>query len=84
MVELLEKMDSKFCFDCEKYPCTRLKQLDKRYRNNYKMSMIENLENIKNVGLDKFMQMEYDRWFCHNCGGTICVHRGFCLECKGK
>lgn len=45
--ELLAKTDSKFCYDCEKYPCTRLKQLDKRYRTNYSMSMIENLDSIK-------------------------------------
>ena len=82
--ELLEKTNSKFCFDCEKYPCTRLKQLDKRYRTNYGISMIENLDNIKKVGLDRFVQIEYDRWICNNCGGTICVHRGYCLRCKGE
>lgn len=82
--ELLKKTNSKFCFDCENYPCIRLKQLDKRYRTNYGMSMIENLDNIKKVGLEKFVQMEYDKWICNNCGGTICVHRGYCLDCKEK
>ena len=82
--KLLKTTDSKFCFDCKKYPCTRLKHLDKRYRTNYGMSMIENLDNIKKVGLDKFVQMEYERWNCNNCGGTICVHRGYCLSCKGQ
>jgi hypothetical protein len=82
--ELLAKTDSKFCYDCEKYPCTRLKQLDKRYRTNYNMSMIENLEYIREYGLEKFVCKEKKRWACNNCGGTICVHRGFCLYCKGK
>ena len=27
--ELLAKTDSKFCYDCKKYPCTRLKQLER-------------------------------------------------------
>src|SRR5512136_342611 len=36
----------KYCFSCESFPCARLKQLDKRYRNKYGMSMIDNLENI--------------------------------------
>jgi hypothetical protein len=80
--ELLSKTESKFCYDCEKYPCPRLKQLDKRYRLKYKMSMIENLENIKKIGLKKFIQNENSRWLCKNCGGTICVHRGFCMKCK--
>jgi hypothetical protein len=80
--ELLNKLDSKFCYDCEKYPCKRLKQLDKRYRTKYHMSMIDNLNNIKTYGLDEFVQKENDRWLCKNCGGTICVHRGFCTNCK--
>ena len=82
--ELLAKTDSKFCYDCEKYPCTRLKQLDKRYRTKYNMSMIENLEYIRENGLEKFVDKEKKRWACNNCGGTICVHRGFCFYCKGK
>lgn len=79
--ELLKKAASKFCYECEKYPCTRLKQLDKRYRTKYLMSMIENLENIKKFGLDQFVRNEHDRWLCKKCGGTICVHRGYCLNC---
>ncbi len=82
--EIIKNNQSGFCFECEKYPCTRLKQLDKRYRTNYGMSMIENLDNIKKIGLDRFVQIEYDRWICNNCGGTICVHRGYCLDCKEK
>jgi hypothetical protein len=27
----LQKTTSKFCYDCEKYPCKRIKDLDKRY-----------------------------------------------------
>lgn len=79
---LLDKTNSKFCYDCEKYPCSRLTQLDNRYRTNYNMSMIENLSSIQKNGLEKFVKDEYNRWACKNCGGTICVHRGFCLICK--
>jgi hypothetical protein len=82
--ELLAKTSSKFCYECEKYPCLRLKQLDKRYRTKYKMSMLENLENIKTIGLDKFTLNEKIRWMCNKCGGNICVHRGICLTCKEK
>lgn len=42
--EYFESGEERFCFSCPNYPCTRLKQLDKRYRNKYHMSMIENLE----------------------------------------
>lgn len=45
--DLLAETESGFCYDCVKYPFTRLKNLDKRYRTNYRMSMIENLTHIK-------------------------------------
>lgn len=80
--EFLAKTKSKFCYECEKYPCLRLKQLDKRYRTKYKMSMIENLQYIRDNGLINFIEKEQIRWKCNSCGGTICVHRGFCLDCK--
>ncbi len=80
--ELLSKTDSKFCYDCEKYPCRRLKQLDLRYRTKYNMSMIENLEFIRESGLERFMHKEKERWVCPSCGSILCVHRNFCLNCK--
>ncbi len=72
---------SGFCFECREYPCKRLMQLDKRYRTKYSMSMIENLENIKSIGLVAFIEKENERWRCRKCGGVICVHRGYCLSC---
>jgi len=81
--DLLSKTESKFCYECGKFPCLRLKQLDKRYRTKYNMSMIENLGNIKNFGVEHFINTEKERWRCPECGGIICVHRG-CLSCMGK
>lgn len=80
--EFLNKTKSGFCYDCKKYPCVRLKRLDKRYRTNYGMSMIENLEYIKKNGLEKFLVKEEVRWTCSECGHGLSVHRDFCLNCK--
>lgn len=80
--ESLAETQSGFCYDCNKYPCARLKQLDKRYRTNYGMSMIENLEFIKSYGLDEFTQKEKVRWTCKTCGSQLCVHRNQCLKCN--
>jgi len=74
----------KYCFGCEKYPCARLKQLDKRYRTKYGMSMIENLERIREVGIRKFVREEKERWACAECGRVVCVHREECLFCGRK
>jgi hypothetical protein len=82
---ILKKNKMKFCSDkCYKYPCLRLKNLDKRYKNKYGMSMIENLENIKKIGIRDFVKSEKDKWKCKKCGSVICVHRSFCLKCGEK
>jgi hypothetical protein len=80
--EHLAETDSGFCYDCKKYPCTRLKDLDKRYRTNYGMSMIENLSYIKQNGLDEFLKKEAQKWKCTVCGFGLSVHRDYCLNCK--
>jgi hypothetical protein len=77
----LERSGEAFCFACTKYPCTRMKQLDKRYRTKYGMSMLENLANIRELRLDEFVARERVRWTCPGCGGVICVHRQECVYC---
>jgi len=82
--EMLENIQSKLCVDCDKFPCSRLKRLDKRYRNRYHMSMIDNLGEIKNAGMNAFLEHEQTRWICPQCGGIICVHKGCCYQCGAK
>lgn len=75
---------AKFCIGCEKLPCARLKQLDKRYRTKYGMSMIENLRKIEKSGIRQFIRDEKQKWTCPKCGEPICVHRPQCLSCGRK
>lgn len=83
--EIIVSSRQKYCFKCKKFPCTRLKQLDKRYRSKYSMSMIENLENIRESGIRQFIKAERKKWTCPGCGGIICVHRENCVFCgEGK
>lgn len=72
----------KFCFECNAFPCDKLKHLDKRYRTKYGMSMIDNLNKIKEIGLTKFMEIENTRWTCPICGHQICVHNKKCYYCE--
>jgi hypothetical protein len=46
----------RFCYECPDFPCRRLITLDKRYRTKYHMSMIDNLEYIKNNGVGSFLE----------------------------
>ena len=71
-----------FCLECVGFPCERLQHLDRRYRERYHMSMIENLNMIGREGIEAFLMKEQDRWRCSKCGGTICVHNGKCYDCE--
>ncbi len=71
----------RFCYECKDFPCRRLKALDKRYRTFFHMSMIENLENIKENGMADFLEKERVKWGCPRCGATICCHNGICYNC---
>jgi len=79
---VIKNSESGFCYECSQFPCTRLKQLDRRYRTKYRMSMVENLERIRLKGIDDFLRYEDSRWTCRNCGGTVCVHKFMCLSCR--
>ena len=83
--EQLAKGNTRYCSEsCYKYPCTRLKNLDKRYRTRYGMSMIDNLNMIHGVGIRKFIRNEKAKWICPECGALICVHKPTCLSCGYK
>ena len=46
--------------------------------------MLENLENLKTIGVSAFYENEKKRWRCAKCGGVICVHKGYCFSCGEK
>lgn len=82
--EYLAKTNSGFCYECMNYPCQRLKNLDKRYRTKYGMSMIENLLFIKENGIKRFVELEEKKWKCEKCGSILSVHKDNCLNCDYK
>ncbi|MFA7400980.1 MAG: DUF3795 domain-containing protein [Bacteroidales bacterium] len=73
-----------FCFDCEKFPCRRLNNLEKRYVTNYSESPIQNLMLIREIGLDAFIKQETIKWLCPVCGQLLCVHKNKCLHCGNE
>ena len=71
----------KYCYECPDFPCRHLEPIDKRYRENYRMSMIENLEYIRDNGIERFLEKEGEKWKCPECRETICCHNGICYSC---
>lgn len=71
-IRLCTKRHGKFCCDCQEFPCERLLHLDKRYRKKYAMSEIENLNFIKNKGIENFIEHENKLFIKNN--KIHCVH----------
>jgi hypothetical protein len=78
----LNNGEVQFCFECNDFPCYRLSRLDQRYKEKYGMSMIENLNEIKNSGIDKFLKDQREKYRCPECGGVICIHNKKCYDCE--
>lgn len=82
--EELKKINGRYCFECDKFPCKRLEQLDKRYQTKYGLSVIKNLQSIKEDGVEKFIEEENIKWKCANCGSLLCMHRDVCHVCQNS
>ncbi|WP_394706859.1 DUF3795 domain-containing protein [Marispirochaeta sp.] len=76
--------ESILCYKCKKFPCRRIRNLDKRYTTKYGESPIQNLETIKENGIKEFVRIEKEKWKCDKCGHLLCVHRETCLICGSK
>ena len=70
-----------FCFECDCFPCESLRRLDSRYRHEFNMSMIDNLMEIKENGLNTFLEKQHQKYACRQCGGLLSVHSQKCFNC---
>lgn len=46
------------------------------------MSMKDNLEYIKKMGIGKFIKEQYKKYCCLKCGGLISIHNRKCFKCN--
>ncbi|MBT7392065.1 DUF3795 domain-containing protein [archaeon] len=58
---------------CEKFPCKRLKDLDKRYTIKYNMSMIDNLNFIEINGIKIFIEQQKSKYIKSK--KIFCIHK---------
>jgi hypothetical protein len=70
-----------YCYECGSFPCRRLAAIDGRYQTHFRMSMVQNLNNIKQHGVQQFLTEQENKWRCPRCNGTICCHNGLCFKC---
>jgi hypothetical protein len=77
----LRRHEIESCSQCTTIPCPKLAHLDKRYRERYDMSMVENLKELKDRGMDEFLKSQAAKYLCPSCGGVVCVHDKKCYTC---
>lgn len=78
----LLKNEVRFCFECEQMPCAKLDHLDRRYRERYGMSMVSNLRELEEAGMENFLKTQAVKYKCPECGDVISVHNGKCYTCN--
>ena len=70
----------RWCFACDRFPCSKIKSLNKRYKENYDVDLVKNGVNAKQ-NMDAFLQEQKERFTCKSCGGVIDQHHKKCSEC---
>ena len=79
---LLKNNKITYCFECNDYPCERLKRLDNSYITRYSTSFIGNLNSIRDDGIENFLEGQERKHSCAKCGNAICVHNRKCYKCE--
>lgn len=72
------------CWMCEKFPCRRIKTLEKSYRTRYGVSLLENSRMVEEQGVAAFQAAQQKQYTCPACGGVISLHDGICSGCKAE
>lgn len=76
----------RFCYECPDYPCEVSRACDQRCRAEYASgeSPLDNLKKVRELGMERFLQEERERWTCVECGGVIRAQDGICGGCGRK
>jgi len=73
-----------YCYQCDVFPCNNLQRIDKRYREKYDTSLIENLREIQEIGATSFINRQLVQYKCPVCEDIICMHTSKCYNCGYK
>ena len=72
-----------FCDECPEYPCADVTEKENRYTSKYPLyeSPGKNLRDIRENGMEQFLENERKQWTCGECGHVVAVHTGICSGC---
>lgn len=70
-----------YCFECETFPCQKIKSLSNSYEKGYHMNLIERGFVAKESGIENILLDDKTKFTCRNCRGTISLQDNICSEC---
>lgn len=79
-----KNLSSGYCYECNTFPCSKVRRIDGKYKRSSNTSLIENLNYIKKYGMNNFLLSEHKKWSCKACGEIVCIHKKSCLHCGQK
>ncbi len=69
------------CTDCKDLPCYRIGNLVKQGGYPHRQEYLPNLEKIRQMGVEKWVTYEQERWRCRRCGLAMSWYDAKCAGC---
>ena len=68
----------KYCDECPDYPCADVMEIENRYTSKYPLyeSPGKNLRDIRELGMEKFLENEREKFTCKECGAEFVFTAG--------
>ena len=76
-----KKQEDSRCTDCDELPCHRLTNLINQGNYPHRQEYLPNLEKIRKMGVQKFVEYEDERWRCPQCGQIVSWYDAKCAAC---
>jgi hypothetical protein len=76
-----DKQDDSRCSDCGELPCYPITNLINMGNYLHRKEYLPNLEKIREMGVQKWVQYEEERWRCPRCGLPMSWYDAECIGC---
>ena len=80
----LDKQSNSRCSGCEELPCNRITNLINMGNYLHRDEYLPNLKKIREMGVEKWVQYEEERWRCPQCRLPMSWYDAECIGCGAK
>jgi hypothetical protein len=75
-----EKQDVTRCSDCSDFPCSMITDFNNDGMRHH-AEVLENLRRMREIGVEKWIAAEEERWSCPGCGIQVDWYARTCFKC---